>query len=785
MNYIESGSRTVALLCIAAATFPHPAIAQQSDASGAKFDDIIVTARKTGEAEQSLPITIAAFSGEELTNKVVLNIQDMQSVVPGLNVSTNYQGDAPTFAIRGTATANLVDGGVAVYFGDVPVVSTITIANAFYDIASVEILKGPQGTQFGTNTTGGTITVRPNSPSDEFEGYIKAGYGKFKRREFEGMINLPASDVLKFRLAGNLVKRDGFVRNPIAEGTIPHRFWDEDHYSFRASMRMETDMITSDIVFDYYRSDETGIPNIPVLFTDPGGNAAANPANLGAQLGARRTVFVGPDPSGSQREYFIDAKLWGVQHVLNVEVSDSVSLRNVVGYRKDFNDASQNNGGTSLALINVLTRDWKDQWIDDLTLRFNLLGGRLHANIGAFHLEGKRNQGIVANAGQGAFLAATGLPLVANIRVFSSRKLKSQALYGNIDFDLTDRLTVVGGARYNWDSGRLRFSSTQAFGLPDVGDNFRPDAANPCNPAALAGFPAEDRDLSNCFGRRAGKWSAASWNVGVNYHLNPRALLYAKVSHGYLAGGFNTTIREIPTFEPEKNTQFEAGAKADWLLGGRPIRTNIAGYYGKIRNKQVVQNTNYDDGGSGNGVFNAAKETVYGTDFEIQFSPFEGMTLEGNYSYIHAEFDEFSFPAIGGPGPTLTPAQDLSGNTPARVPKHQVNIGASYALPLPPGTGQVTATLSAYGTSGYPVFDIDRTLDFGPEFNTIDSYWLINASLKWEELLGSPVSAHFWVQNLFDKQYAVGKDPQFSTFGYANVRFGAPRTFGVTGTFEF
>jgi len=759
------------------------AVEPSGPTGGSGIEEVIVTARKTQEAAQDLPITIAAFSEEELENKVVLNIQDIQSVTPGLNVSVNSQGGAPVFAIRGTATQNLIDGGVALYFDDVPIMSSYGLANAFYDIASIEILKGPQGTQFGTNTTGGTITVRAKKPTDVFEGYIKGGYGNFNRTELEGMVNIPVNDVFKFRFAGNFLQRDGFVDNPIAGGSVPKEFADEDHYSLRGSMRAETNLMTNDIVVDYYNEDRAPGVDIPVLFTDTAAGPGTNPANFGAQLGTPDTVYIGADLTGVPLKPLIQNELWGAQHVLNFYVNDQLTVRNVLGYRDDASDTRQNSAGSTINQINVLTSDRNEQWTEDLTLQFSLMDDRLRASVGGYFASQRKQQGVVANASQSLFLAFTGLPLVADIHIFSVKHFDSAAAYSNVDFDVTDRLTVIGGIRYNWDSGDLRFGQALGIGLPDNGTDFFPSESVPCSESALVGF--DDVDLDACVGRRKADWKAPSYTFGANYSFGERSLAYAKVSGGYLAGGFNTTIREVPAYDPEKNLMYETGLKSDWDVGGRPVRTNVSLYYGKIKDKQVVTNVNYDDGGSGNGVFNAAKETVYGSDFEVEFLPTDSLTLSANYSYLHAEFDEFQFPEIGGPEFTLSPSVDLSGNTPAGTPKHQLNLGATYRWPVDPALGDVTTTLTGYYTSKIDIENVDKTQGLGDELDTVDSYWLANASLGWANIAGSNWSSQLWVQNLFDEEYAVSKSAQFAAFGYATVRYGAPRTYGITATYNF
>ncbi|SKC03366.1 TonB-dependent receptor [Sphingopyxis flava] len=778
----------VSMAAISVALAAVPAVAQDAQAP-TEFEDIVVTARKVAESAQSLPITVAAFSGAELTKKVVLNVQDLQTVTPGLTIGAAATAGAPIFAIRGTATELGIDGGVALYMNDVPVISSFTIANAFYDVSTVEVLKGPQGTQFGTNTTGGTISVRTNRPTDRFEGYVKGGYGNYNRRELEGMINLPVNDVLGFRFAGNYVKRDGYVKNPIAAGGAPKEFSSEDHYSARGTMSLNSGPVNSVLILDYFNRDEEPIAQIPVAFgPTPTG---VNLTNLGAQTGTRKTIFVGADPSGVRKPFFGKAKLFGLEHLLEIELSDSLSLRNVVGYRHEDTDTSEESSGTTITQVHTTGSTKNDQWTDDLTLRYTGLDGRIRASLGGYFSQRDKSQGLNSAVVQGVYLTFFNAPLVTEIHTFERAKFKSKAVYFNSDFDITETLSVTGGFRYNWD--RIKSAGSRASGngvLATYGYNFYPTATIPCSANAFTGFV--DFDLATCSGTRSASFRAPSWMFAVTNKFNSDVLAYAKISHGYLAGGLNFTIREVPAFKPEKTTMMEAGVKADWSVGGRPIRTNVAIYHGKTSDKQVFYNFNYDDGSAGFGVFNAAKLSVYGADFEMRFSPVDRLTLDASYNYIHSKFDKFLFPAVGGngdgqTGTTLVPATDLSNSTPAQTPEHQFNVAASYEWPLDPSAGTVTSTISGYYTSKITQTNVfpPYNATFGQVYNTIDGYFTANASLNWENVMGSPISAQLWVRNLFDKNYIVYRGTQFQAFGYSTVIYGAPRTYGASATFRF
>lgn len=758
--------------------------ASTASATGnAGIEEVVVTARKIEESQQSLPISVAAFSPKDIENKVVLSVRDLGQVVTGMVATTNSQGGAPTFAVRATKTDNGVDGGVAVYFDDMPLVSTVGLLNSFYDIASVEILKGPQGTQFGTNTTGGTITVRAAKPTDKFEGFAEVGVSNFNGSEFTGMINVPVNDVLQLRLAGNTAKRDGFIRN-LGVGATTKEFSTDDHESLRFSARIKTADITNDLVADYYNEDDMPRQAIPLLLTTANGGVG-NVALRGGKVGTYNTVYIGTDPSGpaNTRKYWNRHKNYGIQDVLNWQINDNVSIKNVLGYRDDTDDASENNGGTSFAVINVWTKNTNKSMVDDFTLRINSDDKRLRTNMGLYLSSSERTQLVSANAAQNILLDFTGLPLASNIHNDTLKKLRSRAIYANLDYDLTKELTATLGVRYNKDSGELRYGSANGTGLPDLSTNPRPTAAIRCNATAMVAFPGYD--AANCYGYRSADWQAPSYTFVLTDKFAERSLIYAKFSGGYLAGGFNTGIREMGSFKPEKTTEFEAGIKSDWELWNRPIRTNFDVFYGMSKDQQKVQNTNYDDGGSAIGVFNAGATNYYGLDFETKYVPVENLELNLSWTHLEAQYVSFQFPALGGPVRTLTPGRDLSGLHPAQTPKDTVNFGLTYTWPLASSSGKLSTTFTTSYTSEVNYHDIANYGTFGPTWDMSKAYSVSNFSTAWKGIMGSNFDATFWVRNLFDKHYVVYTGAQQTVFGYATAQYGDPRTMGLRVRYNF
>ena len=755
-------------------------LAENSAAQSQPFqiEEIVITARKVAESQQNVPISVAAFSAGDIRQDVVLSVADLGEHATGLFVSYSSQGEAPTFAIRATKTDNGIDGGVAVYLDDVPLVSTYGILNSFYDMSSVEILKGPQGTLFGVNTTGGTISFRPNKPTDKFEAYADVGYGNYNRREFEGMVNLPVNQVLQVRVAGDIVRRDGFVTNLTPVPGIPGKLNDDRHESLRFSARLKpTENLMNDIVADWYHEDDAPRQAIPVAFTPLSTLSSKN-------LYGFNIVSLGGDPSGINWPLYNKNRMWGIADTLNWTANANMSIKNVLGYRNDRNDGSQNNGGAFISFVNGHTLYTNTEWVDDLTLRLNTDDNRLRYTGGAYVSYKNEFQGINFLNGQNyGLLGFFGPPGPIGIQDVGNydRDFHSKAVYSQVDYDLTKELTVALGLRNNWDTGQYRAQNAFGIGLPFPSGPFTPSAVIACDPrtsSQLSSFSA-----ATCQGWASGSWRAPSYNFVITDKFADKSMLWFKVSGGYLAGGFNNqVVAQFSQFLPEKTTAFETGVKSDWEVWGRPIRTNIDAFYGKSSNKQETRTGTYTTTGvSFIGVFNAASLTYYGTDVEVKFFPTDTLELSALWTRVKAAYDNFTLPAIPN---SDSPELNVSNARPAQIPKDTISLGITNKWPMPSRAGQLSSTLTGYYRSSINFQDQANTAAFGPSFNVGPAYWTSSFNTNWSGVLSSHIDLNLWVKNLFNKQYLIYSSPQ-SALGYAAFNYGDPRTYGANIRYTF
>ena len=758
--------------------------------SGPQLEEIIITARKEEESSQRVPITVTALSGADLHADVVLNVQDLQEHVTGLVVAPNSQGGAPTFAIRASKADNGTDGP-AVYLNDMPLISTLAIANAVYDINSVTVLKGPQGTLFGTNSSGGAIIFRPNQPTNQYEGYVYGDVGNYDRHEAQAMVNVPViSDVLQIRFAADAVQREGFTKNltPDPANGIPSRLSSDRHGSARLSVRFKPfDGLTNDVVADYYREDDAPRASVPVAFTAV---STLGPANV---LGPY-TVSLGGNPSGVELPLYNRATNAGIQDVLAYSFTNEISIKNLVGYRKDHTDSFEDNDGTNVDLVNGRTAHKNSLWVEELSLHMNF--SKIHYVGGVYWSNTRKEDGnsyyLAQNFGILGFFGPTPpLPLnsVENTNNYYTRVFHTAAVYSQVEANLTDEVTVSAGARYNWDNGKFTDVSHEPFTsfgpgapvspgvLPDPTGNFYRGS---CMPAAIAFFPSYNP--AACAGSQRSAWREPSFTFSIQDKLNEKSLIYATTRHGFQTGGFNNQIREqnLQTFKPEVATDFEFGVKAEETLAGRPVRTNFDVFYGAVEHKQEVENGSYADQSQWIAVFNAGSLTYYGLDFEGKIFVTDNIELGVDWTHMKAYYNDFKFPAVG----TL-PAQDLSNNTPAQVPLDTVAVSANVMWPMiPASVGAVSSAATYYYRSSINFQDVVNLGTFAANSDTAPGFSTINLTTTWSKVFGTRLDLGLWVKNAADRYNVLYKSPQ-TGLGYADVTYGDPRTFGANFRYSF
>ena len=763
------------------------AVQAERDTSG--LEEIVVTARRREEKLQSVPIAITAFSEDALRKNSVTAVQDLQHSVPSLQVLGQNRDDA-TFALRGIGAGPISTGdriiqSVATYFDEVP--TTTAGPGVFFDLENVQVLKGPQGTLFGRNSTGGAILFEPRKPANDFEGYIQAQFGNYGDKEFEGAVNVPiVDDKLLLRVSGSLARRDGYTQNPITNQDMDNR----DYEAWRVSLTWRpTDDFENTVVYNGLYKNENGSSHVPYYlnpgavvstFSVPGfgnfnvtlGNGPAvsglsgpnsaavffqglaagkqfslYPSNAyGAifaqqQAGGIRTEFT--DQRGEDKEYN-----WSVTDIATYDLSDDVKLKNIFGYRIYKTLLAYDYAGTVLPLLRIINTDadgWTqstEQYSDEAQIQGKSLGGNLTWIAGLY--------------GEFVHPAGTWQLLNNQFGVVGNRLNHqtdlSRAAFGQADYDfggVADALSglkLTLGYRYTWD---MRSESSVTYTLPHTCTQ---GTAPSCTVAGHTQF------------------NAPSWTLGLNYQVTPDSLIYVTSRRGYQSGGFNlpapTAASEI--YKPEHVTDVEVGVKADWNVYGVKLRTNADYYHNWFTNIQE-EAAILGPTGITVGIENAESASIDGFELETTAVLTDDLKLSAFYSFTQATFGTFVSGQSG----------NLSGTQFFFLPKNKEGVTAQYRLPLDAALGEVSLT------ANYTYQEHTTTSEPGdPVYGTFPGYGLLNLSVDWTGIYGQPIDASFFMSNTLDEKYVIGNYP-LDSLGFASAYYGEPRMFGFRLKYSF
>ncbi|MDF8334571.1 TonB-dependent receptor [Novosphingobium cyanobacteriorum] len=808
--------------------------ARAQEASAGTIGEIIVTARKTAESQQTVPIAITTLGGDALQQKTIQSVRDIQFNVPGLVNYPEPQGGAPGFAIRGTRQQGITgsQGGVAVYLGYVPLTSTMSIKNSNYDMQSVQVLKGPQGTLFGKNTTGGAIIFMPNAPSDKFEGMTKVGYSRWDRKDLTAMINVPISEFAALRIAGRYIKSDGRLKNVIdpndpdvafydsvfgAANRSTKDLWAEDNQSLRVSLKLTpTENLTNTTMFDWYHQTKDQTDNQAGLITKINGTCGAlygtwdfsNFPNIAPAANDSGCIsdFARQQRQGNQTTtrlwpVYVSGTWWGITNTTELEIGD-VTVRNIFSYRKDNIENSEDDSGVDAPILKGWNKVPAHAYTNEINIFGKAFDNRLDYTIGALWSNQTTRQMLnysVLNywRDRDPFGVLPAWNLLNPRWADYTYGNKTLAGFGQINYHVDDKFTFLLGGRYT--SNKQTYLANEYTGIA-AGVN----PASLIGKLAIQGLPTalsnmtcvtgafatagEVFDAANCRLRRKANFNSFIFNAGFQYQADPRTMFYVNVGKGYQSGGFNNQQPvAYATFKPETVMNFEAGLKKDWLLFGRPIRTNAAMFYAKYKDQQRSLNGSFNAadiarfnlppsllGSSFIAVFNASNSTTWGGELELAYNLTDHFQLSAFYTYINARYDSFDSPPYGN----ASGLTNLSGRALSSTPAHTANVSMNYTIPVNSNDGGLRFTLNAYYRSKVLTNDRDASVD-----TTIPGYAIVNARIDLIKTL--PLDIGIWANNLLDKEYAIFKNSTLDDFGLARTDFGEPRAYGVEVTYRF
>lgn len=765
MTHILWGaSRIVTAVALTVAT-PVWAADDQADAASsatpaepteAGIGDIIVTASRRSESVQNSSLAISVVGSEQLSRAGVTNSIELQNVVPGLTVASS--GAITTTFIRGVGSFSTdanADPAVATNINGVYISRPGGIGPIFYDLERVEVLKGPQGTLYGRNATGGALNLITTRPRKEFGGDVAFDTGNYGLVRATGALNIPLGDTFAIRTAGQITSRGGYL----SDG-----YDDADSQAARV-----TALWTPSSVFDILITGE---------YTHVGGTGAgpvkrslltATPADpwQGPSVGTISqppTAFVplGPSTFGSRikNDGQLDVTVWAISAEMHANLGFA-TLTFLPAYRDTTPNARTYQPGFLFD-----TKETSKQ--QSYELRLSNESKALKWVVGGYYFDEDQTQ----------FYDLQAIPYQSST-VASTLGTKSYAVFGEATVSVMSNLRLIGGLRYSNDEKKQDGLSSAR------------------NPAFIV------TSTTNNFGRAT--FDNVSWKVGAELDVGPRNMLFATVSTGYKAGGFfPSVVYPDNIFQPEKLTAYTVGSRNRFL--GDTLQVNVEGFYWDYSNKQERFLGATPAGGTGLLTTNAGKATLWGANVDLVFKPSRNDVLRFNAEYLHTKYDAFQYTVYSPAGayPVQATGCTLGAATPFAATPNPVDVTQSINC-----SGQRLVRAPEFsGSASYEhIFELHNNWEVIPsataqfateQWLTADfigsgedkGYIAVDASLT----IQNPIfSLQFWGRNLTNKAIytggfrypfslstAAGGDP---TLYYATIR--PPRTYGVTVRAKF
>lgn len=713
-----------------------------ADSAGGFIDDIVVTARRREESLQSVPVSITAVSAAALEQMGVRSTDDLQRALPGVNISGQRRDDA-SFYVRGQGPGIFSYGqrnftSVATYFAEVP--ALVSGPGVFFDLGNVQILKGPQGTLFGRNTTGGAVLFEPQRPTQDIEGYAKFSFGNSGYREAEAVFNLPVvTDLLSIRLAGNVAEREGFTTSILSGQKLDGR----DYQAYRASLLFTPALGVENLTIIDGRTKKQSGTSAVLRQINPDialGQAFQPYLEQQKALGIRKTLL--PIPLYDRQSGF------GITNKTSWEVSDAITLKNIVSLRRNRVDQASDFDGTpvnTFLIQNVADgRGWQisqRQFTEEFQVQGKANAISLNYILGFYHETTKPD--VPQEVRQSLF---------GNVSVRDlGYRDESNALFAHGEIALTEQFQLSGGFRYTWDQ---REATISVYNL-----------AGQCTQQV----PTGSGTILCPFAARS-KFKAPSYNATLQYSPTDRALLFASYRHGYKSGGLNlpSPAPEYTSFDPEYVDSFELGLKADWRIGF-PLRTNLSVFLDKYQDIQISQPVVIPGVAITSLVQNAGRATNKGFEFETTAKPASWLSLGGFVSYLDAHSNV-----------TVAGTSAIKGRQTAFQPRWKYGLNGRIELPVNDAIG--TATMSA----DYSWQSAVNTNETDDRFiTTYPSYGVLGARIELANVASSGIDLALFGSNLTNKKYILGGFPLTSSLGFEAAYYGEPRMYGMSARIRF
>ena len=735
----------------------------QEQAQDADVGDIVVTAQFRGQRVQDTPIAITAVSGQMLQDQGMSRITDITNSAPNvvMKPSGSVYGPAATLFIRGVGQMDssfAVDPGVGLYVDDVYRGITFGSMLDLLDLDRVEILRGPQGTLAGKNSIGGAVKLFTKVPTGDGSGYIEATTGSFNRMDVKAAADISiVPDTLFMRVSGVTRHRDGYFTrldyncvNPTGTQAPTSTTTDgscvagheggQDYTAGRVALRwiasdkVEVNLAASRLVDDSEptatklislnapEANTPGFPDRSVFITGP--QSYSSYSNYQIQSFTDPANYLGLPGTGTHPAMSFPTnnriRAWDIAGTIDVRLNDSLSLKSITAYQYTNGRYSTDNDGTPFGISGGVFKQKYRQFTQELRLNGEV-GAMLDWTLGLYYFNGKGYM-------TGTNIVSPGLSNETVNSVDDYIPSTSKSAFAHAVWHITDRLNLTGGIRYTKDEKRYTFHR---------GNVFLPGEPTYTTASRIDGLTSS--------------YSGDRWDYRVNldYKFADNILGYAQYSTGYRGGGVNPRpfiIEQAVPFGPETLDAYEVGLKTD--LFDRVLRLNLSAFINNYKD-MIFSNTapTIVDGvvlSPVNGTpVNAGDGRFKGIELEANLRPIDGLTIDGNVSYL-----DFKLTRLGADGATI--AGITLDNIAPYVTKWKASGGIQYRFDLGHDLGSLSPRLDvAYQSSFY------TNIDNNPASLT-PGYTVANARLSWRSA-DEDWEVAFAVTNLFDKFYYQNK----------------------------
>ena len=713
--------------------------------------EVVITAQKRAENLQEVPISVTALTAQTLQDKHVTNLLSLSGLAPGLQIKTDDNAANPRIFIRGVGVNDFnpsTASAVGIYVDGVYVSSPLAQLASFYDLQQVEVLRGPQGTLYGRNTTGGAINVTTRKPSNTVEANLDLEYGNLNRLNMQGGVGGPlAADKLLFRISGVYVKDDGYT----LDRTSGKYGNNQDRYGLRAAIHFQPiSRLTDDLTVSYNQSRggsilaydrplvaQTADASLP--FDSSLGYSPCKPSYYGTAACTNILGYANTSKNLYAGDYQFDGKdmvkLWGLANSINYDLGP-VTLVSVTGYQWASRNDQEETDANPIPIITAsyiakqttVSQEFRIQSNGKTRLRY--VGGLYYAHD---ELNNNSTYDILRALRDPTPANPSGADVANSIGLFGwplTQVSDSYAVFGQADYDLTDRLTLTGGLRYSADRKVFHYDS---------------EAENGAIPIFIFD------------GRKT--FASVSGRIGLQYRLTDEANLYFTYNRGTKSGGFfsgqTTDPADLGPYKDEKVDAFEVGAKTEWF--DHRLRANFSAFYYDYKDLQVY--TTVQRGLITVQLFtNASGARIYGAEAELEARPMQGLDLSLSGSLLSAQYQDFT-----------SAGQSYSGNTLPSAPKASLNGTARYTHPLPFGDLVSQVDFNYRSKVYFDTANTERLSDPARIF--------VNAQLGLR-LQDGRYEVGLWARNLFGETNIVDITP-IASLGFDVLSVGEPRTYGL------